>query len=286
MPSTPGAQFTSPDASAAKRLTVDSSNPPQIDPKPAPDFRGKKVLVVDDNSDNRRIISRLLRDTGAQWVFAENGQECLAAIEEAKAARSPIDLILLDMQMPVLDGYSAARRLRDKSCRIPIIAVTAHAMPDDRGKCLAAGCDDYLSKPVERGTFFTTLRKHLPASESEAESDPSGSRSNLASDPAFAPILAEYVSRMPLVSRQIRSGLESRDANLIRSAAHKIRGTAANYGFPRITVVAGHCDDAIRASEPWSKISEQAEALDRLIQSAIAERSAVRAAAESGDRPR
>jgi len=122
------------------------------------------ILVVEDSVDNQRLMRYILNKAGVQTTLAENGADAVVAIRENPEL---YDVVLMDMQMPVLDGYAATRELRKLGFIRPIIAMTAHAMKGDREKCLAAGCDDYLTKPINRSELVKALAQHCP-SESTA----------------------------------------------------------------------------------------------------------------------
>ena len=121
---------------------------------------GCRVLVADDRRDNQLLISRILEKAGAGTSIAEDGERAIAAVAAAERAGRPFDVILLDMRMPLVDGYEAAARIRETGCRTPIIALTASAMKGDREKCLAAGCDDYLVKPVHHQQLTDMVVRH------------------------------------------------------------------------------------------------------------------------------
>jgi CheY-like chemotaxis protein len=129
---------------------------------PAPQSRLlARILVADDNEANQKLISLLLSRAGARVETAGNGQEVVDLATAATAAGHPFDAVIMDMQMPVMDGYEAVRQLRAGGFTTPILAVTAYAMREDREKCLELGCDDFVSKPIEWDRLQAKLHRLL-----------------------------------------------------------------------------------------------------------------------------
>jgi CheY-like chemotaxis protein len=128
----------------------------------------RRILVVEDNPVNQKLAVRLIEKFGHRADVAANGLEALAAL-----TRLPYDCVFMDCQMPEMDGYDAARAIRSKEkdtgSHVPIVAMTANAMPGDRERCLAAGMDDYISKPIDVQDLSTLLRRYLDR-PAEAES--------------------------------------------------------------------------------------------------------------------
>jgi two-component system cell cycle response regulator DivK len=118
----------------------------------------KRILVVEDQPDNRQIIRDMLADSGYEICEAENGEEALAAISKQRP-----DLILMDIQLPVMDGYTATRRIKSDSAlrSIPIIAVTSYALSGEEKKAREAGCDDYVPKPYSPRQLLAKIRQYL-----------------------------------------------------------------------------------------------------------------------------
>ena len=129
-----------------------------------------KILLAEDGPDNQRLLMFLLKKAGLQVDLAQNGREACDKALESRRREAAYDLILMDMQMPEMDGYSATRSLRQQDWNGPIVALTAHAMDGDREKCLDAGCDDFATKPIQRDTLLTLVARHLDATR-EGSSD-------------------------------------------------------------------------------------------------------------------
>ena len=135
----------------AARLSSSSSNL---------DLSGCQILLAEDNATNQIVIRNFLKKAGAQTYCVENGKQAIEAALSAYESGSPYEIILMDMQMPVLDGYKATTALRNKGYSGPIIALTAHAMASDRAKCINAGCNEYLTKPIDRTILIKTIQNH------------------------------------------------------------------------------------------------------------------------------
>jgi CheY-like chemotaxis protein len=116
----------------------------------------KVILVVEDVDTNKIFFDAALRKTSAKILWAKDGKE---AIEMYQA--NHIDLVLMDLQLPIMDGYTATREIKKINRNVPIIAQTAHVMSGEREKCLEAGCDDYLAKPIRLQILMETLSRHL-----------------------------------------------------------------------------------------------------------------------------
>lgn len=120
-----------------------------------------RVLLAEDGQDIQRLIGHVLRSAGLEVDFADNGRLAVEKALEIGCGKETYDLILMDMQMPEMDGYQATQLLREEGWEGPIVALTAHSMTGDREKCLKAGCNDYVSKPIDREELFGTIARYL-----------------------------------------------------------------------------------------------------------------------------
>ena len=208
-------------------------------PEPSADERQAlrgRILLAEDGLDARRLLARHLRAAGAEVETAENGLVACELALRAAEAGAPYDLILMDMQMPELDGYAAAARLRAAGYRGPIVALTAHAMEDERARCLGAGCDGFAAKPILRRTLIEVARAYLA---------PAGAAplvSALAADAEIARLLDGFVGRLPERLGAMERALGARDLVGLADLAHQLKGAATGYGFPTITEAAAELE--------------------------------------------
>jgi PAS domain S-box-containing protein len=208
------------------------------------------VLVAEDNEVNQKVAAKILEKLGYRVELAENGKEALAA-----CARRRYDAVLMDGQMPGMDGYEATRRIRERETRggrrVPIIAMTAHAMKGDREKCLEAGMDDYLTKPVTPETVEAVLRKWVgtattPAERAAAAGAPPAELldenvvQNLMSVDDDGSLLEEVVATFlriaPARLTAIRKGAKG-NAALLEREAHSFLGSCGNIGASRMAEI-------------------------------------------------
>lgn len=120
-------------------------------------WENKKILVAEDEETNYLFIEAILEDTRVKIFWAKNGNDAVHIF----AQHADIDLILMDIKMPEMDGLTATRHIREKSYSVPIIAQTAYAMSEDKAKCINAGCTDYLTKPINHKVLLSTIEKYL-----------------------------------------------------------------------------------------------------------------------------
>ena len=202
----------------------------------ATNHRGARVLLAEDNPVNREVALSLMADLGLHIDCAEDGAQAVAM-----AAAQPYDLILMDMQMPVLDGIDAARAIREApgGTAVAIIALTANAFDEDRRRCLEAGMNGHVAKPVEPATLFAALRRWLPASASAEDAGGAAqSATSLAGHPAPGEAAAEGDSLLHRLRR-----LEGFD---LAAGLHRLRGREASYIRLVGLFADGHRGDAER----------------------------------------
>jgi CheY-like chemotaxis protein len=236
-------------------------------------LHGARILVVDDNADNQAIISYILQAAGASTDVVGDGAAGIRAVLGELNTGHPYHVVVMDMLMSIMDGYDATRELRARGVGVPIIALTAHAMSDDREKCLEAGCNYYVTKPIEPDSFLDTVYSAYAGQSSVACGGPSlgKSTSNMANNPRFAPLLRKYIAGIPGVIAELEIARRDTDTSVLRNAVHRIHGTATNYGFPQISEVADICERVLRDSPDVHEVDKPLAQLISLLRTASAE---------------
>lgn len=203
------------------------------------------ILIVENNEDNQQLLSILLSDIGAEITFAENGQEAID-----KTRDKTYELILMDMQMPVMGGIEATKILRQSNYTNPIVALTANAMPDDYDMCMEAGCDDFLTKPINKDKLFQAIYKYLEIEDEKVHDDKIVSnildKRNIKMRELIIKFIKGLAERMELIEK-FRNEENWSD---MRSELHKLKGIGASMGYPMITEIAAELDyEVMRENE-------------------------------------
>ncbi len=204
------------------------------------------VLVADDVAENRQLISMYLRKLGASVTCVENGLHAVST-----ALGEEYDLILMDMQMPVMDGVEAAALLRHRGYTGPIIALTANVMKAEVDKCLQAGCDGVLGKPIDRREFATAVARYLkPAGV--ASPDSAGATSGvlrsvlLDSDPEMAELVAKFLNELPRYVAELENLSLAKRWSDLSMRLHDFKSISGNYGFPQLSHLAAQAEKYLR----------------------------------------
>lgn len=246
------------------------------------------ILVVEDIAANQQVARAILEHAGYATDVVVDGKAAIAALES-----KPYDLVLMDCCMPLMDGFEATRSIRAAGSRvlnpeIPIIALTALAMSGDREKCLEAGMDGYLSKPVDPAKLISAIEGCLKTALGRRSAAAHGALSPLAADPAKADadwsetakrtsfewppglletVIGLFLDDAPLQIAELQTALRSRDSAILRAVSHKMRGSSDILGTASISALAMAVEEAAkredfkRAAELTPKLIEELQKL-------------------------
>jgi two-component system, sensor histidine kinase and response regulator len=218
--------------------------------QPRPTFSGHRILLVEDNPVNQRVAQRMLQKLAAEVTLANNGAEALERLAE-----STYDAVLMDCQMPVMDGFTATRRIRElerdnkRAKRLPIIALTANVMSEDRESCIAAGMDAHLGKPIEPEQLISCLSRYLKPGVVRPEVDMSALHELTGGDAEFErELVGTFVSSGDQCLAEILSALKISDFDTIGKRAHALKGASANIYASGLAAAASSLESAARAN--------------------------------------
>ncbi|HEX6099053.1 MAG TPA: response regulator [Thermoanaerobaculia bacterium] len=228
---------------------------------PAPMRGDVRVLLAEDNPVNQKVAVRQLEKLGVAADAVANGIEAVEAV-----SRHDYDLVLMDVQMPEMDGFTAARELRRRGAALPIVALTANALAGDRERCLAAGMDDYLSKPIQETELLRVLQRFLPARTAVFDEATVGRLRELG--PAFfAEVAGIYLDDAPSRLAAIRAAAGAGDAHALATAAHAFKSGSGNIGASEVHQLCSELEVMgleERMAEAAAKVAELERAYARL----------------------
>lgn len=209
-----------------------------------------KILLAEDDPSGQKLMQHILNRMGYDVELAGTGKEVLNKIDQDR-----FDIVLMDMEMPIMDGFTATRELRKRDAYrdFPIIALTAHAMKEHRDKTIAAGCTDYLSKPINREKLEAMLEKYIgppvapapPAQAAPAGTAPKSeakAEARTEDDPLMAELTQFFISDLAQRIQKFDADIKSRNIDEVVRFGHSLKGTAGSYGFPEFSKIGGEIE--------------------------------------------
>jgi CheY-like chemotaxis protein len=257
--STPGEgstmHFTARFAVAAAASNVSSPKPAS----PALGNRALRILLADDSEDNRFLVRGYLKDTGCVIDEVSNGAEVVEKFKDGA-----YDLILMDAEMPVLDGYAATRAVRAiekerSGPEIPILALTAHALKEARDRSLEAGCTDHLTKPITKTALHEAIGRYAPELPPVVEVES-----------WLKPVIPAYLEKRRADVVKLKTALQHGDFATVRTLGHQMAGSGAGYGFAKITKIGDELEESALAADA-ARIHDGIDQLERYLSNIVAE---------------
>ncbi|MDW6001934.1 hybrid sensor histidine kinase/response regulator [Vibrio mangrovi] len=240
------------------------------------DFSGLRVLLVEDNEINQQIAVELMEERGMEVTVANHGREALSLLEQSLHDSVGFDVIFMDLQMPEMDGYEASEHIRSNPAYddIPLIAMTAHAMVEERERCLGLGMNDHLSKPIEPNLLFSTIQKWCHTAEQPVDDSPDSEENGAVAKPAQSPLgkvsfldyrnglmrvagneslyqrlLSQLIDKEYNIVSRIQIALEQEETERAILMAHTLKGSAANLGLMLLSDIAARIEVSIKNGE-------------------------------------
>jgi PAS domain S-box-containing protein len=231
--------------------------------------RRLNVLLAEDNIVNQRLAVRLLEKHGHSVVVANNGREVVEALQ-----RTPFDLVLMDLEMPEMSGFEATacirRREEGTGRHVPILALTAHAMKGDRERCLQAGMDGYVAKPIQARELYREIAELLPDAQAEEDGtrvlDRAAALEHVGGDAELLrELTAVFLQDCPRMTEELREAVRSGDAATLKRAAHSIKGAVGILGGKATFEAALRLENLARQGD-WSQVEPAWQALSRALE--------------------
>ena len=216
------------------------------------------VLLAEDTPENQALITWHMKKLGVEVDVVENGQEAVDL-----ASKKQFDLILMDMQMPVMDGVEATKKLRELGNTIPIVALTANAMQKDKDLCLHAGCNDFVTKPININQFYVVLAHYLKETNSSSRYAEPILSSLLNEEPDLVELVQLFTKKLPEYVNKIKTAITDSDWPTATLVSHQLKGNGGGYGFPMVSEIASKIESHIEKQD-YPSVEQLVEELDTI----------------------